>query len=350
MIRKMKPKTFTEEQIVAIKAETVSQSAKGSYPKSNDPVNFPVFEVPVNEKVLVYVPNHTIMNADTGLEELRMDKPLLHDVKQGGKYSSKVRCVKGLSAEAGYSGICPICEGVSEPWDLARELVASDCRKRGVDPTDKENDIVKEIKRTHYSSRVIKEVTSYYTFPIVVIETNPNNFKEIIFDENGLPKHKTYWYTISESFYKKTWGKALENAEDEPTHPGGRIFVLDYCYESKTGNYDKMTSAKELAVHIRNAKGFEEYAPILDKETEEWDQYKAMSTVINNMFYEEKELEDLVDEVLESTRKNLGLIRGEAQAGLVNGGTDNLGFGAMIPENTKVDTSNLPLVGETDAD
>lgn len=352
MIKKMKPKTFTAEQISAIKAETVSQKTSTVYAKSLDPANYPVFEIPVNSKVLVYVPNHTIINEETGLEELRMDKALLHEVKSpNSKFYDKVRCVKGLSEAAGYSSICPVCNGESEPWDLARQEIAEKCAKRGLDPKDKENPAVKELMRASLDERVIKKATPYYTFPIVVIETDPASIKTIIVDENtGKPKHKVYWYTITESFYSKTWGKALENHEDEPTHAGGRFFVLDYTYEDKTGNYNKRDSAKNLSVSIRSAERLSDLTVEFDKETEEWDQSKSISTVIMNQFYSEEDLKDLVDECLVPTRKKLAMYElGATQSQAV--GTENLGFGAMIPESTKAGgTDNLPLVGETDAD
>ena len=77
MLGKMKPKVFTAEQLNAIKVEAVQQTVDVVVQKSADPEHFPVFDIPVNSKVLIYVPNH-VLTDEEGNEELRMDKPLIH--------------------------------------------------------------------------------------------------------------------------------------------------------------------------------------------------------------------------------------------------------------------------------
>lgn len=303
---KMKPKVFTQEQLAAVKVESATQTTDNVTPKSTDPVNFPVFDIPVNAKVLVYVPKHTVMDEE-GNEDLRMDKPLIHMVMDGKRFK-KMRCVRGLSEAAGYSGTCPICEGEGEPWDLANEEIKDQCRARGLDPNASDDEAVKTIKRDCYSKRVIKQADRYYTFPIVVIETDPNNFKRVIMDEEtGMPKHKAMWYTISASSYEKKWKKALEGMEDEPNHPGGECFILNYTYESKSGEYNKRDSARELQVVPKKISGMSEFYAQCDKETEEWDAVKAFSTVYDNMYYAEEDLEKEVARLLTPTREKLAL-------------------------------------------
>ena len=45
MLRKMKPKAFTAEQLQAIQVEATTQTTNVAAPKSTDPVNYPVFEL-----------------------------------------------------------------------------------------------------------------------------------------------------------------------------------------------------------------------------------------------------------------------------------------------------------------
>lgn len=346
---KLKPKAFTEEQLNKIKSEAATQVVSKITPKSTDPENFPVFDIPVNGKVLVYVPNHTILNPETGKEELRMDKPWIHTIVDGKRFI-KARCIKGLSSDVGYTGDCPLCEGESEPWDLANEQIKELCSTRGLDPNDAENDAVKAIKTQCYSSRVVKEPSLYYTFPIVVIETDKENIKEIIMDDNGIPKHKVYWYSISKKAYDNKWAKTLEGMEDEPTHPGGNCFILNYTYESKSGDYNKRDSAKNLSVVAKRIKGFENIAPIFDDETAEWDTLKAMTTIYDNMYYDESDLKGLADKALQGTREKLAIYAASKTMGKLPSGDENSGFqlGSKPVNADDDDIGSLPLVGETD--
>lgn len=343
---KMKPKVFTEEQLNAVKEESSKQVISSSVPKSTDPENFPVFEIPVNAKVLVYVPNHTVVD-DEGVTQLRMDKPFLHSVIDGKRFS-RIRCVKGLSEASGYSGNCPFCDSGDEPWDLANAQIKEQCTVRGLDVNDSENESVKEIKRGFYSKRAIKAPDQYYTFVIEVVETDPNDIKKIIYDENGVPVHKAYWYTISKSSYDKKWLKAFEGMEDEPNHPGGEFFILNYTYECKSGDYNKRDSAKELQVIPKKFKGVEEFAKLCDKETEDWDTLKAISTVIENAYYEEQDLQAEADRILAPTREKLSIYSSvESAAALPNGGNGGFNLQKPVDDDT---VGGLPMADAVDED
>ena len=186
-------------------------------------------------------------------------------------------------------------------------MIKEQCKIRALNPTDANNETVTAIKREQYSKRVVKAPDQYYTFPIVVIETDPTDFKKIVYDENGVPKHKAYWYTISKSAYEKKWCKTLEGMEDEPTHPGGEFFILNYTYESKSGEYNKRDSARELQVVAKKLKVDHSFLEMLDKETEEWDVAKAMETVVDNQLFDEADIQEEVDKVLAGTREKLAI-------------------------------------------
>lgn len=350
MLGKMKPKAFTAEQLNAIKVEATNQTVDVVIQKSVDPENFPVFEIPVNAKLLVYVPNHTIVNPETGEEELRMDKPLIHTVINGKRYQ-KVRCIRGLSEATGYSGECPLCNGEAEPWSLANEQIKEQCKIRGLDPADSDNESVKSIKREYYSKRVVKSPDQTYTFPIVVIETDPTDIKKIILDEDGKPKHKAYWYSISKSAYEKKWLKTLEGMEDEPSHPGGNFFILNYTYESKSGEYNKRDSARELQVVAKKNKNLNPFMADYDKETEDWDVAKAIETIFDNMYYEEEDIELEADKILASTREKLALYESAVQApAAITGGFNLKPQATGLPQGIEEDDdmSALPVSGEVD--
>lgn len=307
-MRRLQPKKFTEEQLNSLQKAVSVQSVSTTVEKSLDPVHFPVFEVPVNQKVFIYVPNHVITDED-GNEELRMDKPFIHSVKEGTNRFSKVRCIKNLPESAGYSGNCPFCDAIDDGWALANEIIKEKCETQGLDPDDKANDAVKNIRSAAYNSRPVTAPDQYYTFPIVVIETNPNNFKEVVRDEEGKIKFKAMWYSISKAAYQKKWVKALENMEEDPDHPGGHCFVLDYTYEPKSGEPNKRDSARELVVISKKMKNFDDYATYFDKITEDWTPEKAMETVADNVFAEESDLQEEADKIMIPTRDKLALYR-----------------------------------------
>lgn len=337
---KLKPMAFNPEELEQLAAQTSTQTTSRVIPKSEDPTNFPVFEIPTNDKVIVYVPNHVVVDED-GAEKLRMDVALLHSFKDGNRYE-KFRCVQGLTV-GGYSGRCPICEAAGkEPWDLANLKIAEECKKLGLNPEDKDNERVVEIRRKHFSERAVKQADRYFTFPIVVFETSEDR-KTILMDDNKKPKYQVMWYKISESAYEKKWEKMLEGIEDEPTHPGGRFYVLNYTYTPKTGEPNKRDSARELQVVHKTYKALEDFKVELDKVTEGWTPAKCAETVIENHFYSEDQLEELVTERLESTRSLIAAYNSKSPE--ANGLTTEEKLG--IPMD---DDDDLQVVAGTDED
>lgn len=304
-MRRLQPKKFTEEQLKTLQKAVSEQVIGSAAAKSLDPENYPVFDIPVNQKVLIYVPNHVVMD-ENGIEELRMDKPYIHSIRESATRFSKVRCIRNLQA-LGYSGDCPFCDAIDDGWALANEVIKEKCNAQGLDPEDKTNTAVKNIRSEAFNARTVTAPDQYYTFPIVVIETNPNNLKEIVRDDEGKVKYKAMWYTISKAAYQKKWVKALENMEDEPSHPGGHCFVLDYTYEPKSGEPNKRDSARELVVISKKMKGFEDYAKHFDKITEDWTPAKAIEVVVDNIFADESDMVEEAERIMIPTRDKLAL-------------------------------------------
>lgn len=338
MIGKMKPITITAEANATLQKQLGVQEVARSAPKSTDPINYPVFSTLLNKKALIYVPNHVVKDAQ-GKEVLRADRPLIHPVTDGKRFYS-FRCIAGLNVpELGLNGECPLCDGTSEPWELANMIIENKCKDAGLDPEDTDNDLVKGIRSAAFSDRVIKDTTRYLTFPIVVFETVNDDGKTLVKDEQGNLKYKTYWYNISESQYQEKWEKTLDAMEDEPTHPGGCFFVLDYTYTPKKGEPNRRDSARNMQVNPRNIKGSEQLRKMLDEQTEGWTPEKAQETVISNQIYSVDALQKIEDEALEPTRNLLIMYKSPVSA------VEGNAFGHLEkkPEVPKDSTQGIPL-------
>lgn len=310
-MKKLQPVVFSQEENEALQSQLGTQTEQRATPKSRDPLNYPVFDIPVNKKVLIYVPNHIVQD-ENGVDTLRMDKPLIHSITHGKRFL-KFRCINGLVIDGtDFKGECPLCEAKDEPWDLANLIIEQKCKAQGLDPEDTENKAVRQIRSDAFSDRTLKDAIRYYTFPIVVFETLNDDGKTFVKDEEGGYKYQVMWYTISESQYLKTWSKALEAMEDEPTHPGGHFFLLNYCYTPKNGQPNKRDSAQNLAVAERNIKGSEAVRKLLDEQTESWTPALAQQMVIDNAIYAPSDLADVADDALENTRNLLALYQAKS--------------------------------------
>lgn len=303
---KLEPKKLSAEEKSRLNKALKTQSIITTVPKSRDNENYPVFEVPVNAKVLVYVPNN-VATDENGNEEFMMDMPYIHSVQENNRYS-RVRCVSGLaSVLEGYpqEDTCPFCAAEAECWTLARYIIEEKCRVKGLNPDNKDDEQVKAIRKAAFDGRVVKNPTQYVTFPIVVIETTPDA-KTILKDENGNMLYKIMWYTISQTGYEDKWIKALENMEDAPEHPGGQLFMLDYTYSVKDGDTaNKMQSARNLSVHPRKLKNFEKYKEFFDEKASEWTPEKAREMVIDNTIADYDSLLNACNQVMVTTREKI---------------------------------------------
>lgn len=343
-LKKLQPKVFSEKGREELSKLTRTQEIVKGIPKSTDPVNFPVFENPVNAKALVYVPNHVVMDED-GVPRLRMDTPLVHSVTDGKRFMY-YRCISGINVD-GYSGFCPMCDGTADCWDLANLIIGEKCKARGLNPDDKDSKEVASIRSDAFSDRVLKDADRKFIFPIVVFDTQNDDGKTLNKDENGNIKYKVMWYIISERQYEKTWAKALEMVEGEPTHPGGHFFVLNYTYSPKNGQATKRDSANALVVGCKKMANSEQIAQQLDKQTEGWTPEKAQETVLQAIFYEESDLQEIVDEVLEPVRMRIELYNNPVESV----GDNNSGFKLEKKEDTDSEEGEVPVQGlETDLD
>lgn len=351
-MKKLTPITLSEESNQKLQEQLGVQEISTGVPKSADPVNFPVFPIATGKKVLIYVPKHTVLD-ESGVDRLRMDKPFIHSITMGKRYFNH-RCVQGIEVEgAGLTGRCPLCEGCSEPWELANKIIEQRCKAQGLDPANTNDENVKSIRSSEFSKRVIKDAERHYTFPIVVFETLNDDGKTFVKDSENKYKYKVYWYDISEKLWEEKWAKVIEALNDESeesvTHPGGRFFLLNYIYTPKNGGQQTARdAAKALNISVRKINGSEKLAAFLDKETEGWTPSKCQQTVLANMLYGEDDLQAVADEVLEQTRNTLALYNAVPVAGAAGIGAGNAGFQLeKAPDAAKTEDS---VAGEIPVD
>lgn len=320
--RKMTPVVLSDASKQRIQEQLGTQTVDRSVPKSTDPKHFPVWGIPAGKRVLVYVPNHVVEFPD-GSVQLRMDMPILHPIQDGNRFRY-LRCINGIiDEEAGYDGSCPLCDGTAEPWDLARARIDQKCKAQGLDPEDKENKDVKTIRTAEFGDRCLKEGERYFTFPIAVFETD-DDCKKLVKDDKGNIKYSIYWYSISEKKYNDTWGKTLQEMEDEPSSPAGYFFVLSYVVSGKQ-NPNVRDAARALSVHpktqFNRVAGVAALKQHIDEETEIWTPEKARETVIANILYSREDLEGVTDDLLATTRSMLAVYEG-ADLNLPSSGSD----------------------------
>lgn len=304
-IGRMKPKVFSAEQFEKIQGAAERQTGRSVIVRSTDPDNFPVFEIPVNKKLLVYVPNHRVVNAE-GVEQIRWDKGAIHSVRDGGSYA-EYRCLAGIvHTDLGYDGTCPLCDTQNEIWDLYRKDYAEICKVRGVDPNEN-SDALKEERIELVRNQVVKVGEVWVTFPIVVIECEEGTTTPKL-DNDGRLEGTPMWYRIREMTYQDKWVKGFDAFPDDTSHPAGKWFVLNYTYTPKSGKHDKMGSARALAVTYRPMdESYRDYEHYYDELTAEWTPQKSSEVVIPNHFLDINDLKEVADKVMTPVRNKLAM-------------------------------------------
>ena len=331
-LKRPTPKKLSEAEQIAITVGSAGQTGKASVQKSYDP-DYPVFDVPINQKLLVYIPNHTVMDTDGSLN-LRMDKFAAHPVIDGRTFTN-VRCSGGYTSETlGYDGSCPLCDGVSECWDLYRNEYDDIARSKGVDPHAPESkEILKNDSIELLNRFAIKQAEVWYTFPIVVIDCEEKDGQLTInprLDANGRITGKPMFYSIRERTFKEKWEAGYDSIEDAegntPTNPAGLWAVLNFTYQPKNGKADKMGSARALKVTFKTMNPtFDQWATYFDQLTEGWTPEKAQEVVVLDALRSMDELKEATDSLLRSTREKLAMYQ------LSNKGTTAVGTAVAAP-------------------
>ena len=344
-IKRPTPKKLSEAAQMAITSASAQQTGKAARVKSYD-ADFPVFEVPINQKVLAYIPNHTIMNPD-GSVGLRMDKFAAHPIIDGRSYGD-IRCSQGVVVdELGLDGSCPLCDAMQDCWNLYNHEYADVAKTKGIDPQSPEaQEGLKQDRIDLINSMVIKQADIWYTFPIVVIECEEKDGVMTTIpkrDAEGKIKGTPMWYSIRERTYMEKWGAGFDSLEPEdgimPSSPAGLWTILNFTYTSKSGNHDKMGSAKSLKVTFKTMAGYEQWATYFDQLTEVWTPGKAQEVVVLDAVRDMDEMKQVADTLTKPVRDKLAMyeLGNAAATGApaigTNTSADNAlaGFGGATP-------------------
>lgn len=313
MLKRPAPKKLSEAAQAAVTSASAQQTGKSVRIKSYDP-NFPVFDVPINQKVLVYIPNHTIMGPD-GAMMLRMDKFAAHPVIDGRSYGD-VRCTAGVVVEElGLDGSCPLCDGLNDCWELYKHQYADIAKSKGIDPQSPEaQEGLKQSRIDLIQKMAIKQADVWYTFPIVVIDCEDRDGVKTVVprkDAEGKIKGTPMWYSIRERTYMEKWMAGFDSldADDGTNHtsPAGMWAILNFTYTPKSGNHDKMGSAKALKVTFKTMTGYDEWATYFDTLTEEWTPAKAQEVVVLDVVRDMDENRQVADSLLKPVRDKLAM-------------------------------------------
>lgn len=364
MLKRPAPKKLSEASQNAITAASAQQTGKTARIKSYDP-DFPVFDVPINQKVLVYIPNHTVMMPD-GSISLRMDKFAAHPVIDGRSYGD-VRCTSGIVVdELHLDGSCPLCDGLNECWELYNHQYADIAKSKGIDPKSAEAQEGLKADRVDLIQKMnIKQADVWYTFPIVVIDCEEKDGVMTVIprkDAEGKIKGTPMWYSIRERTYMEKWIAGFDSIDTEdgstPNNPAGMWAILNFTYTPKSGNHDKMGSAKALKVTFKSMPGYNQWAEYFDSLTEEWTPAKAQEVVVLDVVRDMDEMKQVADSLLKPVRDKLAmyaLSSGGAVAPMPAIGTSAnadavlAGFGGATPVAAPPTAGALPpndLTGE----
>lgn len=342
MLKRPAPKKLSEAAQAAITQASAQQTGKAQRVKSWD-ADFPVFDVPINQKVLVYIPNHTVIAPD-GSVNMRMDKFAAHPVIDGRSYGD-VRCSQGVIVdELGLDGSCPLCDGMNEAWQLYNHEYADIAKTKGIDPKSPEaQEALKQDRINLVNQMVIKQADVWYTFPIVVIKCQEKDGVMTTIPEQNAEGQITgtpMWYSIRERTYLEKWGAGFDTVDTDdgiaPTHPAGLWAILNFTYTPKSGNHDKMGSARALKVTFKAMAGYEKWAEYFDQLTAEWTPAKAQEVVVLDVIRDMDEMRQVADTLLKPVRDKLAMYELGASAGAVG-----------IPANTNADNALAGFGGGT---
>lgn len=311
-IKRPAPKQISAESAQKIAQAGASWTGSSARPKSYDP-NFPVFEVPINQRVLVYIPNHTVV-AEDGSMDLRADRFPAHPCMEGRSFLN-IRCINGFvndDPQLNWDGTCPICSGLGEVWDLYNKQYREIAASKGLSPDAPEaQELLKQDRIELLTNRVIKEPEEWLTFPIVVIECQEKDGVKTVtpkLSPDGKLIGTPMWYCIRKRTFQEKWEAGYDSIDGEaPSSPAGLWAVLNFTYTPKSGKCDKMGSAKALKVTFKPMDGYAEWANYFDKLTEDWTPSKAQEVLELDSIRSMEETQEVADALLKPVREKLAL-------------------------------------------
>ena len=358
MIKRPAPKKLSVEAQQAITEASSHQTGKTVKVRTYDP-DYPVFDIPVNQKILVYIPNHTVQLPD-GSVDLRKDKFAAHPVIDGRSFGD-IRCCAGInSPELGWDGSCPLCDAIATNWELYNFEYEGVAKSKGVDPKAPEaQDLLKQDRIDLIKKMAVKQAEVWYTFPIVVIDCEEKDGQLTVnpkLDAEGKVHGTPMWYTIRERTFEDKWVAGYDSIDidgETPTNPAGLWAILNFTYQPKSGAPTKMDSARALKVSFkRMADSYNEWAKYFDNMTAEWTPEKAQEVVVIDAIRSMDEMQEVTDSIMKPINERIAMYKLSSGASASTGGTPALGnaddvlssFGATEVSGGAEPASNL--IGE----
>lgn len=320
-------KSVNVEALARIQSQASSQVVTTGPVSTLDPA-FPLFETPVNEDRLVYIPtvntemteNGAIMKTLTGH---------VHTCMEGRAYP-KIRCINGLVDEAyGLDGTCPLCEAILREKQLRNLKFEAECRAEGIDPQNDATGKSKEIYKKLCQEMPIGDPTETIAFPIVEIETEKGSLTPKK-DGKLTPK----WVVMTKEKYDKVIMGALSTMLAKPSSPAGMFWAFQFTYKAEDGKHNKRDSGK-------NAR----YAPITDpgsvqilevfkapceEAAKEFTIEKAFTTIVQFIPQSVKDTQADADRIMKQTDLALAMFNQSNANANAGGGVQAIGSAASV--------------------
>jgi len=330
MARRKVDMAMLQELVEGSQSQEVARGGQ----RSSDP-NFPVFQTPVGQDILVYIPRTNVIATENG-EDMQVLRSYIHQGRVGRQFVF-LRCIHGLSGTSvfdalGYDGTCPACEATQEAWELYRLKLDEEARRRGIDPQNDPSDTLKTVRTNLLEELDMRNSEEYATFPIVVIPMK-GKLQPVDDWQEKMQAQFVFW---RRQRYNDTLLAALDSLINNPGHPAGLFWLWKFTYDTKgkqANARDAARNAKFTVIQDPNVLSMlEPIRAVAEEKAKEFTLLKAAEVVIPNQFLYKEDLEIEVNKIMQKTRQLLELAKQRGVAALPQGQAQpQLGMGHVNP-------------------
>lgn len=287
---------------------------------------FPLFETPVNEDKLVYIPTTNTEMTENGVV-MKLLTGHIHTCQEGRAYP-KIRCINGLvNEEYGLDGTCPLCEAIQRAKQLRNIKFEAECKAEGIDPQADATGKSKEIYKKLCHEIVVGDPVETVAFPIVVIETEAGSLNP---KKDG--KLTPQWVVMTKDKYDKVIMGALSAMIAKPTSPAGMFWAFQFTYKAEDGKHNKRDSGKNARyspiVDPGSVQLLEAYKAACEEVAKPFTIEKAFTTIVQFIPQSVKDTQADADRIMKQTDLALSMYNQQALATTV--GTPVIGTAATV--------------------
>lgn len=302
----MTKRKVNPELIAQMSAELKAQEAPASAFSKSEDTAFPVFSVPTEKQLIVYIPRTPVVTKTA--DGVEVENPCIsyqHAVRDGKSYTN-IRCINGLhNGVLGFDGDCPLCNAVGEAYQVYSKKLAIRAAAMHIDITkDSSNPVLLPVKQELGGEMPVKKAEKFYTVPIVVLSEDPS--KPI-----NPADFKVYYWDVREQHLKDKLYKSLSAglttigsaAVDEPTM-FGRFYVFDYRYDTKGATANKMMAAKNVQYTVLDGAqlNLTQFVPAMEQLASTFTVEKAVDVVKSNQLWYKEDLVQKTDDIMAASR------------------------------------------------